>query len=604
MKKRVWIALVGIVLCVALAFGVESLLPHTYSQALNEVTGLVIDGEDDNPIYRLEGWDSAGEEYYEEYYEEYDEEEAYYEEEYTDPVYQLTLNLNQGASQVLLSSSGTEECEILVLTEDGETDYYIENTGSVQISIPVSDNVKTMTVQFSDSQRTIERIQILQKGGINGYRLMLLAVVFAALFLLFFLRPLIAEHLEYGFAITAIALLVLFIVLIPNLNSLWWDGDIHYQNAYSLGTIFEEFRLGKTLNEWLTEQGMSIPNYLVSGIGIFLGRLLNLSQEAKMILERSLSSLTYVAVCFLAIRWAKRYKRSLAAIALFPVSLFTAVSYSYDTSIYAFAILGTALIINELCTPNEKLSMKNAVLITVSIVMTSLPKAVYMPILLLMLLLPKTKFQNKKQHIGYKAGIVAMVLVVFAAYLLPMISSPEIYFDSRGSGESTGSQIGFILSNIPGYISMIVSVIWNQFYAQILTTSRGFLAYLGGPSTMMYVVTLLFMVYIFVTDNDAKAKADHLKPLHKWAMGIIAYGIIALVYTIFYITFTETGASNIQGVQGRYFIPLFPLLAAVIQPKGIINTMKKENDYFILLSFNLITTTVIIYQLILSVYYL
>lgn len=608
MKKRALFGIIGVVVCLLLAFGVESLLPHTYSQSLNEVAGLVIDGEDDHPIFHLEGWDSVGEEEYyeEESYEEeyYEEDEEYYEEEYSEPVYQLTMPIKEGSSQVIMTSSGATECEVLVITEEGETDYYIEAIGSSQIQIPVNANVKTMTIRFTDSQRIIERIQVLQQGGMNGYRLMMIALVAISLFLLFYLRELIAEHLEYGFAITAIALLVMFLVLIPNMNSLWWDGDIHYQNAYSIGTIFEEARLGMTLNEWLTNQGMTNLNYLVSGFSIFLGRLLNLSQGAKVIVERAISGLFYVGVCFLAIRWAKRYKRSLTLIALIPVSLFTAISYSYDTSIYAFALLGTALIINELCTPNEKLTFKNAALITFSIAMTSLPKAVYMPVLLLMLLLPRTKFQSKGQHVGYKLGVVAVALALILAYLLPMVSRPEVYFDGRGGGESATSQLGFILSNIPGYISLLVSTIWNQFYSQIMITGRDFLAYMGSPSTMISVITLVFMIYVFVTDNDAKAKVEPLKPLHKGAMAIITFGIIALIYTVFYITFTETGANHIQGVQGRYFLPLFPLMAAIIQPRGVVNCMKKANDHFVLLSVSLITTTVIIYQLILSVYYL
>ena len=48
-------------------------------------------------------------------------------------------------------------------------------------------------------------------------------------------------------------------------------------------------------------------------------------------------------------------------------------------------------------------------------------------------------------------------------------------------------------------------------------------------------------------------------------------GIVALIWTALYLSFTAVGSSRILGVQGRYYIPLFLLAAAILSPRHIKN---------------------------------
>lgn len=592
-KLLCWI--LGPVLCLALAFALEALLPDTYSMDLGALEGVLIDGTEDAPIYRLEGWDSVGLE------EEYWDEES--EEAYEEIIPHAAFTVSGKVRHIAVTSSGSVDCEITLIIPGNET-MALAGPGSAQVNFDLEEENIPVSLQFSDAGRVLERIQITTSGAMNGYRAAFFAITALALYLLWALRRLIGEHIEYGFAIAGFALLLLLAVLMPNNNALWWDGDIHYQNAYSLGTVFQQLAGGVSLNQLLTDAGLTIPNYLVSGLSIGLGKLLHVSDGVQLMMDRFLNGFMYLGICFLAIRWAKRYKRSLTVIALIPLALYSAVSYSYDVSINAFALLGTTLILNELCTPGEPLKMKNAALVTLSLVIASLPKAVYIPILLLMILLPKTKFSGKKQHFWFKAGIVAVVLAVMAAYALPMVYSPEIYTDSRGSGESSIGQMAFIMENPLQFLAILISNFWNRLPTDLLLGSRNFWAYMGSPSETFNLLTLLFLLFVWFTDNDPDCGVSHSKPLHKWAMGIIAAGITAMIYGIFYLTFSGTGSQIISGVQGRYFLPLFPLLAVMLQNSRIENRMDKPRYHFTMLAVCLLTTAAMIYTLILNPYYL
>ena len=612
MNKKLLLSILSLILCIAVSFGVESMLPHTYTQKLEEVNGLVVDGDEEKIIYRLQGGVSDGEEDYddEEYFEdeayyedeEYYEDEAYYEEyEEENSVAQLSFDIKENASFVELTFYGYEGCEVLASTPDGETEYYVEMTGTQTLVIPVKTDNSQVTVQFTDSQTQIQKIQVKMNEGFNSARFMVIVLTLSAFVMLALHRNFIADHIEYGFLIVALVVVSLFAVLTP--QSMWWDEEIHYNTASDIATTASEMAMGKTFNEVLTEVGIHMPNYLATAIGIVLSNLFNLSKEASLIVERAMNGLMYISVCFLAIRWVKRYKRSFTFIALMPLALFLSVSYSYDVSINAFTLLGIALLINEFCTPYEKLQVKNAFLITLSLVIVGLPKAVYTPILLLMLLLPKTKFQCKKQHIAYKIGIVLVVLMVFAAYLMPMISNPDVYIDNRGSGESSMSKFSIILGDLGGFISLVVRHMWNDFVIN-LQTARNFLAYLGGGSNTLNLLSSLFMIYVFATDNDKNVKVGHPTLLQKSGMAVIGLGIMAMIYVVFYVAFSESATSVISGVQGRYFFPLFPLLAVVIQSKNVVNGMKNKNFNFCVLAISLITNIVLIWQLILNPFYM
>jgi uncharacterized membrane protein len=54
---------------------------------------------------------------------------------------------------------------------------------------------------------------------------------------------------------------------------------------------------------------------------------------------------------------------------------------------------------------------------------------------------------------------------------------------------------------------------------------------------------------------------------NRWAFPLLliaALGCIELIFLVEYMTWTPVGATHIDGVQGRYFVPLLPLLTLLL----------------------------------------
>ena len=53
-----------------------------------------------------------------------------------------------------------------------------------------------------------------------------------------------------------------------------------------------------------------------------------------------------------------------------------------------------------------------------------------------------------------------------------------------------------------------------------------------------------------------------------------------------YLSFTGVGFGMINGVQGRYFVPMFLLIAALINPRKIVNTAEPVRYNLMILGLN------------------
>lgn len=87
----------------------------------------------------------------------------------------------------------------------------------------------------------------------------------------------------------------------------------------------------------------------------------------------------------------------------------------------------------------------------------------------------------------------------------------------------------------------------------------------------------MFAIYIMATilDNDIKAK---LKKYQIFWISITILAIIGLIFTSLYVQWTYVGNNSILGVQGRYFLPILPLIMLLIASKIKIKSLYEEKN--------------------------
>ena len=320
--------------------------------------------------------------------------------------------------------------------------------------------------------------------------------------------------------------------------------------------------------------------YTTQSLGIWLGRVLGQPFSVQFMLGRMGNMLLFVGVCYLAIKMAVRFKAVMATIALFPTVMCMAGAYAYDPTVIAFSLLGCSLFIAEMSRPDKRMDWKRGALMLAAFCIASFPKAVYIPMILLLLFLPKTKFADRRAHISFKVGVGLIFIIMMSSFVVPVFFVKGGGDVRGGNGVNTEAQLKFILSNPVAYAKVLVKSVLNVLDSFVINDTRMLLPYLSrglteqSPTYLLGTLNLIstgLMFYVLFTDKHKEKGTKELKGSTKWWMLVAVGGIVVLIWTALYLSFTAVGSSTIAGVQGRYYIPLFLLAAAILSPRHIKN---------------------------------
>lgn len=461
-------------------------------------------------------------------------------------------------------------------------------------------------------------------------------VVFLTVSAFYFLYGKIGKKPEQIFTILALSAGLMLCLLAPLCTGISWDDQTHYirsvqifSNVTKADVIMENYAYQNPLktsfsvdvfwerSAYLNDlyQNNQFPyvmetdtlaslntyrrfGYYLPGAVIFLGRLLRLPFTAVYLLGKISILLCYVALVRVAIKRLKTGKMILATIALFPTGVFLASNYSCDSWITAWIMLGMSYFFAELQEPDQPLTVKNAAIIIGSLVLGFGPKGgVYIPILAILLFLPKTKFSSSKKYRKYLAFICVAAVLVLMSFIIPALLSGSVPSDTRGgSTVSSENQIFYILSHPLTYAKILLGFLWK--YVSSLTCITD-LAYLGTVSGSFYLILLGAVIFTDKSALDCYTSTGKVRLITASSVFIA----LCFVATSLYITFTPVGYSTINGCQQRYMMPLlFPLFYVLGSPK-IKNQIDRKVYHTMVLAANALLLYSTIFSLCISRYY-
>ena len=204
----------------------------------------------------------------------------------------------------------------------------------------------------------------------------------------------------------------------------------------------------------------------------------------------------------------------------------------------------------------------------------SMPKAIYVPLILIIWLLPKEKFASRKQEWWMKGIATVLFAALMASFVLPVIISPAETNDIRGGNTSEAGQIPYILSDIPRFIDMMVYSIRTTFAGfTIGAPVYGSVGHLGlemlGMIIPLFVLAVIFMDEKCLGDdailsgtktNGTKLDGTMSSQRLTWSARLwtllMCLAVIGMVWIAMYLAFTPVGYNHVNGVQARYYIPL------------------------------------------------
>ncbi len=306
-------------------------------------------------------------------------------------------------------------------------------------------------------------------------------------------------------------------------------------------------------------------SYLPQAFAVFVLRQFNASVGVLYYGGRVFIFLTWVVCMFFVIRILPAYRWLITLLILLPTQVYISNSFSADTvtTILSFALL--ALVLKCALQP-EALSKKDLYLIFFVALLLALAKLVYVLLIILVLVIPSSRFKNNKFRLAFLSSLFLASFVLALAwsqvatgfYISYKEYNPGFINEATVNyGSDYQGQKAYILS----HAFYFPKVVFNSMFNPEQTYLESYIARFGAfndfpmPKWAIYLGYFLIFLVIFTEKNKV-----YLSAKQKLIIALTLICSLALVLLSQHLTWDNVGSGIVELVQGRYLIPLFPLV--------------------------------------------
>ncbi len=342
----------------------------------------------------------------------------------------------------------------------------------------------------------------------------------------------------------------------------------HPERKASVAVILREFH--RPLNPRVTGSvvlkdivGRSPVLYLPQAIGIGIGRLVGAPPIALLYLGRLANLLSWVALVLLAIRVTPLFKWGLLAAALLPMAVYQAASNSYDALTNGVAFLFIGYILFLAFGPTQTIGRRQLFLLAVLAGTLAQCKQIYVVLGLLFFLVPTRKFASRRQFALAAVALAAVALTSWTVWNLIVSSEVRELMHLGWRGASPQDQLEFIAAHPLTF----ARTLWASFR---VFDYDWIIGHFGWRDTVLpsrvYSVAWAALLFVAVIDHD---KQIGLSVPNKLVIAAALVVALAALGTVLYLTWNPLAAGQIEGLQGRYFTPLVPLLLLLLHNRQV-----------------------------------
>ncbi|MDO5485666.1 MAG: DUF2142 domain-containing protein, partial [Sarcina sp.] len=330
---------------------------------------------------------------------------------------------------------------------------------------------------------------------------------------------------------------------------------------------------------------VSILCYLPSAVGFTIARLLGRNMITMFMAARWVNVLVCSLIISFAVKRIPYGGACLAAIALFPKTLQQIASCSYDGVVIAGTFLFIAYCIAAAY--DRRFSITDLLVLFLSgFFVASSKGGTYVPLLGIALMIPFTTKKLHRENIelqsvwkGITAALLGSCAVLFFGKFVGLVfgmltrqSGTAVY--GAGASERTLYSLSDLISS-PGKLI-------DLFLNTVNVRGDGLISEMVGKNLCQrwyLVFAFLFLAFLGILherksgdgigrENCAADSADtseYSLPCHISMSGriwllFLAASSTALVFLSMLVAFTTKGAAYIEGIQGRYLLPIIPLV--------------------------------------------
>jgi uncharacterized membrane protein len=320
--------------------------------------------------------------------------------------------------------------------------------------------------------------------------------------------------------------------------------------------------------------------YLPQSLGIALARVFSSKVYIWFYSARLLNAMIAIAVIFAALRLAPAYQLVLLIPAMLPMSLFQISTVSSDAGFIALSILFVALSVRFL----ERDSLAIRVALTGCLLLLVTGKPVYLPLAFLILAAHK--------RLGWRRAILffcTAVAISAAAYIgWSALVRPFVALAGQDfPGRAPATQLRFIAVHPISFAVIVLRTIRYEGLSMIREVI-GLFGWLELPLPgWLYGVWIAFFLGIAALIFINRKTTRLSKPL--WG-ALAAASTIGGVFLAGFVLWTPIDYRTIPWIQGRYFLPVLPLLAFFFPPLDELGARSKKALQVLVPAFLLLST--------------
>ena len=344
---------------------------------------------------------------------------------------------------------------------------------------------------------------------------------------------------------------------------------------------FVKGALGKNSDVITTKESLANPlnvkavGYIPQIVGVSIARILKGSGEQILLIGRLFALLWYCFIMYFAIRIFPLNKMILFAVGLLPMTMQQVCSFSYDSVLLGLCFFLISYILWLIYT-KEVVELKDVLILVCVVSGIVMIKYIYIPIIGLLLFIPKHKINfrvDRKKIAVSMFGMLSMFEIGSKMTLITEAAAKNMQIRSDGLYKYS---IGYVISNFGDTLIVVTRTVFEKisFFVESMIANP-----LGWVEIQLPNIIVLGFAIVLIFSAIPNHRSPKITKRMMVTAGFIVVIVSGLVLAAMLISYTYVGADTILGVQGRYFLPVLPLVLLIVQGnKNIIvkNSIESE----------------------------
>ncbi len=296
-------------------------------------------------------------------------------------------------------------------------------------------------------------------------------------------------------------------------------------------------------------------SYMPAILGLLIGKLLHLSILASFFLGRLSNAAISILCSTLAIQLTSRGKFLIFCLLLAPINLFIFASLSQDASIIGYSALAIGIINRLMDAPKtQKNSLSSVFVAQILLTAVALSKCVYLPFVFGLPCI--LFFQNNRL---YKWAALFSILSTMIVLSWTLYSDHLLHGMELAPHVNSLTQLQYIIQQPITFLkAMLRGLVDHHFYLIELVGVLGWLQFILPPVFyFLFGIGALICLYANGSNNNLNLQSKGL-------LLILCVGSFVGISLVEYLAYTPVHAAAIEGIQGRYYIPIVLFISLIL----------------------------------------